>query len=187
MHRFTKLISLASIGSALTITPALAGTERYHPIDSLSDRAHSVAFGSPSALTIDVPAVATPALSTPSVRTPDPTSCVRMQPIRLPVAVQLRPGRVAGDLSTPASTWDVGTCATVPSESVARIPVASKTVDVAATTVAVPASVAKDESGTQSSAGNGMAVAQADESGRSAGLDIATGTSDISVDVAPQL
>ncbi len=185
MHRYLKLISLASIGSALTIAPALGATERF--VDTRSERAHKASIGSPRTLTIDVPAVVTPFLATPNARTPGPTSCVGMQPIALPAGAQVRVGHLAENVSTPASTWDIGTCLTVPSASLASITVAAKTVDLASKTVAVPASVARDESGAQSSAGNGMAAAQANESDRRADLNLALGFSDISVDVAPHL
>jgi hypothetical protein len=185
MHRFTKIIALASIGSALSAAPALAA-ECVPSTERFADRVHRLAIQSPKALTVDVPMVATPALSTPSVRTPTETLCAGMAPIGLPATAHTR-SELVNDVNTPSSTWDINTCSTVPSASVASIAVGSKSVDVASTTVALPVSVDADDSGAESSTGDGT-IASADHSGgRHAEFGVSTNASDINVDVAPHL
>jgi hypothetical protein len=178
MHRFTKIITLASIGSAFVASPAMAATKA-------PNRVHSLSAESPRVLTIDVPRVATPAIATSRIRTPGPLLCAGVQSITLPASAGAR--ALDRAISTPDSTSALGVCSAVPSESVAAITVTAKVVDVAPMSVSLPASLAADGSGAKSSAGDGLATAQAGDSGSHAGLGLGTGASDINVDVAPHL
>ena len=137
MRRFTKIITVAAIGSAFSAAPAFAA-----------------AMHSPAAVTVDVPAVATPRVSTPAVKTPRESVQVKQRSIELPASGQAHLDPLGREVTTPDRTPAVVKRVDVARKSVEKITVDTQRVDVAAQTVSLPVGIEANKT----SRGTGLGI-----------------------------